>query len=56
MVLYLEGVYTNGNPTSTGSITCTLSSGGNALQVAFVGNDDTSYNNYTIAPDEFPCN
>ncbi len=56
MVLYLEGVYTNGNPTTTGSATCTVSSGGNALQVAFVGNDDTSYNNYTIAPDEFPCN
>ena len=55
MVLYLEGIYTNGNPTSTGSITCTVSSGGNALQLTYVGDGQTSYSNHTIAPNEFPC-
>ena len=56
MVLYLEGIYTNGNPTSTASLTCTVSSGGNALQLALVSNNfPDNYDNYTIAPNEFPC-
>jgi hypothetical protein len=55
MVLSWEIVLNNGSPTFTGSITCTVSSGGNALQLAFVGEDFASYTNYTIAPNEFPC-
>ena len=58
MVLSLEVVNNNGSQTETGSATCTVSSGGNALQIEFLSNDfpdDPAYSNYTIAPDEFPC-
>jgi len=55
MVLYVEAIYTNGNPTETASLTCTVSSGGNALQLAWDGDIDPYSNNYTIVPDEFPC-
>ena len=56
MVLSVEAVYNNGNPTTTRPLTFTVSSGGNALQSVFDGDDgETSYDNYTIAPNEFPC-
>jgi len=55
MVLSLEVVDNNGSQTETGSATFTVSSGGNALQGAFIYEGETSYDNYTIAPDEFPC-
>ena len=60
IVLYLELNDTNGVTILTGTATFTVSSGGNAAQFAFVYDGDASSSNfthnYTIAPDEFPCN
>ena len=59
IVLSLEEVDNDGNPTAGASVTFTVSSGGNALQLVVVYDDypdEILTINYNIAPDEFPCN
>jgi hypothetical protein len=59
IVIYLEAVDIDGNITDGVSLTFTVSSGGNVLQFEAVYDgypDDILTTNYTIAPNEFPCN
>jgi hypothetical protein len=59
IVIYLEEVDIDGNITDGVSLTFTVSSGGNVLQFEAVYDgypDDILTTNYTIAPNEFPCN
>ena len=59
IVIFGQFVDNEGNVSpQTRTITCTVSSGGNALLLEdfILGDGDPDPNTYIIAPDEFPCN
>ena len=59
IVIFGQFVDNEGNVSpQTRTITCTVSSGGNALLLEdfILGDGEPDPNTYIIAPDEFPCN